>query len=618
MLARLLHRHKKAELAQLIQRVDSISCKKSSSKSEMIDSLVGIDIEDFTTVLAPLEINSYLALLKLKPKCKSEENLAELNQVLKEGETLDGKEVIFFDRVRLKNDVKSMKALFRSKDISLIKQALEILDSLTPSYAYFYTYLEAFGYPIEKHSIFDRKVLTEILFGKSIVRHYNQYSNVQYVGWWCLGKLASFPEFKAQQKNIRQLEARGIHWEEFPETITNFSEITEVICFGGTYSEFPEELFAFEKLQVLYLRSNSLRKLPKRIKSFKKLKQICLEYNQVQSLPDEIGELSVLSEFVCRSTHLTSLPETISRLSCLEKMDISSNQIKKLPSNIIELRSLKSLNISGNPIRELPEGLSRLGIKNLIFDKEIIEFLPDDFTLNDLHLKFNLSEFRSLQKLPAGLINIRVNISSWKKHQERICDLSKLRSLHIEDSTFYQAFTRYGSIQNMNYFGFHTNGSRLAVLTESIGKLNTLRELDISHNQFKFLPENIGKLEFLQFLRVKNCSLVALPRSVNKLQLLEVLDVSNNRLREVCEEIGSMKSLIKLYLNGNALLDIPETIQGLERLKTLHLEDNALQKLPDSIGQLSRLRRLYLKDNPLSNREKERIRALLPNTTIEF
>ncbi|EMN88221.1 hypothetical protein LEP1GSC108_0044 [Leptospira weilii str. UI 13098] len=40
--------------------------------------------------------------------------------------------------------------------------------------------------------------------------------------------------------------------------------------------------------------------------------------------------------------------------------------------------------------------------------------------------------------------------------------------------------------------------------------------------------------------------------------------------------------------------------------------------LPAEIGQLQNLQELNLSDNPLSLKEKERIRKLLPNCKIDF
>lgn len=617
MLELLLKQHKKAELVQLTERIDSLSFKKSSSKTYLVDSLIELEIEDFTNILSPAEVQYYLSLLKIKPKKKNEENLAEFNHILTQGQTRNGKDVVFFDPATLKAEVKSIKTLFRSKDISLIKQAIGILDVLTPNYSSFYSYLEAFGYPLEEKDIFDRDLLTEVLFGKSIVRHHDQHSNVQYVGWWILGKLAAFPEFQEHQKKIKEFAVQRVEWDEFPETAINFTEITSVI-FQANYSSFPEELFGFEKLEFLDLRVNKISKIPKEIKQFKNLKTVYLQSNQLKKLPDEIGEMESLVELICFSNQLEKLPETIGGLSRLERLNVSNNNLHSIPSTIIQLKTLQVLDISQNPIRQLPDKLDQLNLRRFVFDKDKIEILPDEFNLDDLYQKFNLSEFKSLQRLPAGLIKIHAEVSAWKRYQEKICELPKLRFLAIENTAFSRLLARYGSIQNMKYFGQTSTPEKLAELTANIGKLKSLEVLDISDNQFKFLPESIGELSSLIEFQAENCRLVALPQQLGDLKQLKILRLSNNRLREIGKEIGGLNSLQELYLKGNALLEIPNSIGDLKQLMILDLEDNALQKLPSFLRKMPDLEQLNLKDNPISEKEKDRIRLLLPNIKIEF
>ena len=71
-------------------------------------------------------------------------------------------------------------------------------------------------------------------------------------------------------------------------------------------------------------------------------------------------------------------------------------------------------------------------------------------------------------------------------------------------------------------------------------------------------------------------------------------------------------------LYGNLITTLPEGIGNLTNLKGLVLSDNELETLPKSIGNLTKLEWLYLGYNPISNSERERITALLPNTKIYF
>ncbi|EMN88223.1 leucine rich repeat protein [Leptospira weilii str. UI 13098] len=50
----------------------------------------------------------------------------------------------------------------------------------------------------------------------------------------------------------------------------------------------------------------------------------------------------------------------------------------------------------------------------------------------------------------------------------------------------------------------------------------------------------------------------------------------------------------------------------------MHIDNNKLEALPNEIGQLQNLQELHLYLNPLSSKEKERIRRLLPKCEIHF
>lgn len=607
MLRRLLHQYKRSDLVRFAQKIETLKCKKTGSKSELVDSLASLDIKDVTQILSAEEVLYCLSMLRVAPKKEPSENLAELNHILEKGETLDGEEAVFLDPAELKSQIKSLKTLFRSKDISLIKQGINLLDCLTPNVTTFKRYLEAFGYPLENKDLFDRAVLTEILFGKSIVRHYDQHSNVQYVGWWCLGKLVSFPAFQERVKDILQIDNQGAGWADLPETILNFREVKEILLANGTFLKFPEELFTFEKLEKLSLRSCRLKNIPKEIKSFKHLKHLCLDRNQLTKLPDEIGEMTTLMELFCCSNRLKELPDTIGQLSRLRKIKLRSNRLQAIPPTIVKLKRLRFLDISQNPIKYLPERIDKMKLTEFHFDRDQIESLPDEFALDDLYKAFRLDDFCSLVKLPRGLINICADVVAWKKYQEMVCELPNLKSLRVENKVFYRSLSRYGSIQNLHYFGQAVTPEKLTELTENIGKLKKLEVLDISNNQFKFLPETIGGLHALIKLSAENCNLVELPKMIKNLKHLEILKLSNNRLHELPEEIGDLESLKELYLSGNALTKIPESIQNLKNLSVLVLEDNALREIPDFIMRMRSLQVIRLADNPLSGQEQERL-----------
>ncbi|MDH4129427.1 MAG: leucine-rich repeat domain-containing protein, partial [Spirochaetota bacterium] len=80
----------------------------------------------------------------------------------------------------------------------------------------------------------------------------------------------------------------------------------------------------------------------------------------------------------------------------------------------------------------------------------------------------------------------------------------------------------------------------------------------------------------------------------------------------------NLRNLKSLFLWSNNISKIPTEIGKLEKLELLYLWKNNLTTLPDEIKNLKRLKRLDIKRNPLSEKEKERIKSLLPNVNVSF
>ncbi|HEO64892.1 MAG TPA: leucine-rich repeat domain-containing protein, partial [Spirochaetes bacterium] len=56
----------------------------------------------------------------------------------------------------------------------------------------------------------------------------------------------------------------------------------------------------------------------------------------------------------------------------------------------------------------------------------------------------------------------------------------------------------------------------------------------------------------------------------------------------------------------------------LKALTYLWLGDNQLKSLPKELGKLKALTQLNLEDNPISDKEKKRIKKLLPKCKVSF
>lgn len=152
-----------------------------------------------------------------------------------------------------------------------------------------------------------------------------------------------------------------------------------------------------------------------------------------------------------------------------------------------------------------------------------------------------------------------------------------------------------------------------------IGRLKNLNLLSITYGGFKGLPSSIGQLTKLTSLILKNNkALKELPESIGNLNQLDQLYISQNQLTELPSSLGKLKKLHTFHAIENQLKTIGSYIGELKQLEDLRLSGNQLKTLPDEIQNLKKLTELHLLDNPISKEEQERIKTLLPNTTIYF
>ncbi|TYH81548.1 hypothetical protein ES332_D03G208600v1 [Gossypium tomentosum] len=134
-------------------------------------------------------------------------------------------------------------------------------------------------------------------------------------------------------------------------------------------------------------------------------------------------------------------------------------------------------------------------------------------------------------------------------------------------------------------------------LPVSIGKLNSVTELDLSENRIMALPPSIDGLQALTKLDLHSNQLINLPDGIGELVNLLELDLHANRLSSLPASFGNLKNLMNLDLSSNNFTHLPDTIGNLTSLKRLIVETNELEELPYTIGNCSSLLVLRLDFN---------------------
>ncbi len=106
--------------------------------------------------------------------------------------------------------------------------------------------------------------------------------------------------------------------------------------------------------------------------------------------------------------------------------------------------------------------------------------------------------------------------------------------------------------------------------------------------------------------------------TIKELKNLTYLDLSNKELKELPPEIGHLTKLEYLMLKDNELRSLLPEIGNLTNLLELFVNNNDLSSLPSEIGKLTKLEVLALSGNQFSNKEKEKVKKLLPKCDIFF
>jgi tetratricopeptide (TPR) repeat protein len=149
-------------------------------------------------------------------------------------------------------------------------------------------------------------------------------------------------------------------------------------------------------------------------------------------------------------------------------------------------------------------------------------------------------------------------------------------------------------------------------------KLAFLVKLNFFNNKLTTLSDKFGKLDRLISLDLSSNKITSIPAVVGKMTRLRELNVSKNQIATLPYEFGNLKQLKLLNMRQNALTTVPKSVATLSSLETLDLAFNKLTSMPIEIANLKNLKTLILVGNEIPVSEQKKIKALLPNTTVNF
>ncbi|XP_059628661.1 TMV resistance protein N-like isoform X2 [Cornus florida] len=215
---------------------------------------------------------------------------------------------------------------------------------------------------------------------------------------------------------------------------------------------------------------------------------------KLENCPEILGDMVCLSELYLDRTAIKELPSSIEHLTSLTLMDLSEcKYLTSLPRTICRLSCLKTLTLSGcSKLEELPEDLGNI--------KSLEEFHASKTAIKQLPSSINHLEGLKVLSLSGCKGTISQSFfSSWflpRKREDSMClvlpsltGLYSLTELDLSDC-------------NLSQEG----------IPSDLGSLSSLKELNLSRNNFVSLPATISHLSQLESLELVGCKrLEALP-----------------------------------------------------------------------------------------------------------
>ena len=138
---------------------------------------------------------------------------------------------------------------------------------------------------------------------------------------------------------------------------------------------------------------------------------------------------------------------------------------------------------------------------------------------------------------------------------------------------------------------------QISEVSEALGLLPHLYELDLSKNKVKTLPNGLKKAGNLRILHLEDNEISRFPQVLLQMPKLQELNLKKNHLQEIPWEIKQMKNLVILNLSFNRFYGFPgQVLVQMENLRELYWLGNVQihQKLLAYINRESPQLEIYL------------------------
>lgn len=288
------------------------------------------------------------------------------------------------------------------------------------------------------------------------------------------------------------------------------------------------------------------------------------------------NELSLLDDkfFPCGDfeSHEDTSVDGSSVTAALETLDLHGNQLARLSSRLVNLACLTTLNLSRNKLDNMNLGvitqisaLRELRLAENRFSGIVDQDMRKLSKLEVLDLSGNaITDIRGFGML-LELRTLLLSANRFTKLPEGSLDLAYLRELQVAKNSLRGTLISGNGPATLALRSVDVSLNGLTSLTDDASiRFPCLQTLNIKDNRLK----EIGSLSNLQSLTTfvaGGNQLTAIPHSLSDLPSLKNVDLSRNDIRYVDPELGLMECLSVLSIANNPVRD--------RRLLNLNTED---------------------------------------------
>ncbi|KAM3283289.1 TMV resistance protein N [Capsicum chacoense] len=454
---------------------------------------------------------------------------------------LNNTETKAMESIWLEND--SVKKLFFSKEVMKNMKRLKLLyiNKFDTHDAIEYLpnslgWIQIFGYPWESlPEDFEPKTLVHLdLFQGSLHHLWFETKNLP-----CLRKLdlsrsrnlIQTPDFRAMPNLEHLYLVSCMNLKEVHHSLGNCRKLIHLsLNCCKSLKRFP--CVSVESLEYLDLeKCYSLEKFPEMIGEVKPSSNqyrthitrgvLCLnKLKNLVALPSSICKLKCLVKLnLSYCFKVDSLPEEIGDLENLEELDARFTLISTPPSSIVHLNKLKFLSFEKN--KKKPSSSEYLTQGVLFVFPRVNKGLRSLKILNLCHC--NLIDGGLLEDIGClhSLEDLTLSGNNFESFPQSIAQLGALRFLDLSHCNKIN-FELIVGMKNLETLNLSCCNLIDGELPDDIGCLSSLKELNLSGNNFGHLPRSIAQLGALQCLDVSHCKrLTQLPEFPVQLDTIE-------------------------------------------------------------------------------------------------